>query len=216
MVFTKNSSQNSTFQTSKTAESTDIYRYTPFYFITIFLQFFHILIVYLSIKHSIPGNFFPSKNSKDAPPPVDICVILSSKPAFFTAAAESPPPIIVVASISANTFAISLVPIANWSNSNNPKGPFHTTVLAFFNSSLNILIVSCPISKPSQSAGISVHYTVLASTFSPGSFAITVSNGRINLTPFCFAFSIKSFAKPNLSNSQIDFPTSYPCALKKV
>ena len=68
---------------------------------------------YLSSRHSIPGNFFPSKNSSDAPPPVDMCVILSCNPAFLTAAAESPPPIIVVASISDNTFAIAFVPIAN-------------------------------------------------------------------------------------------------------
>ena len=105
----------------------------------------------MSIKHSIPGNFFPSINSSDAPPPVDICVILSSNPAFLTAAAESPPPIIVVASKSANTFAIAFVPIANCGNSNTPKGPFHITVFAFCSSSLYSFIVSSPISNPSQS-----------------------------------------------------------------
>ena len=56
------------------------------------------IFFYLSIKASIPGNFFPSKNSREAPPPVEICVILSSSPAFLTAAAESPPPITVIAS----------------------------------------------------------------------------------------------------------------------
>ena len=30
-----------------------------------------------------------------------------------------------------NIFAIAFVPTANWSNSNNPTGPFHNTVLAF-------------------------------------------------------------------------------------
>ena len=90
---------------------------------------------YLSNKHSIPGNFFPSKNSSDAPPPVEMCVILSPNPAFSTAAPESPPPIIVVASNSDKAFAISFVPIANWSNSNNPSGPFQITVFAFFSSS---------------------------------------------------------------------------------
>ena len=74
------------------------------------------------INASIPGSFFPSRNSSDAPPPVEMCVILSANPAFSTAAAESPPPIIVVASISDNTFAIAFVPIANCGNSNSPNG----------------------------------------------------------------------------------------------
>ena len=30
-----------------------------------------------------PGSTLPSKNSKDAPPPVEICDIRSAKPAFF-------------------------------------------------------------------------------------------------------------------------------------
>ena len=77
-------------------------------------KFFYIYS--LSNNASIPGSFFPSRNSSDAPPPVEMCVILSANPAFSTAAAESPPPIIVVASISDKTFAISFVPIANWSN----------------------------------------------------------------------------------------------------
>ena len=88
-------------------------------------------IYYLSNKHSIPGNFLPCKNSNEAPPPVDICVILSANPDFSTAAAESPPPIIVVASSnSASAFAIEFVPIANWSNSESPTGPFQITVFA--------------------------------------------------------------------------------------
>ena len=92
-------------------------------------KFFYIYS--LSNNASIPGSFFPSRNSSDAPPPVEMCVILSANPAFSTAAAESPPPIIVVASISDNTFAIAFVPIANCGNSNSPNGPFHTTVFAF-------------------------------------------------------------------------------------
>ena len=86
---------------------------------------------YLSCKHSTPGNFLPSKNSNEAPPPVEICDILLARPAFSTAAAESPPPITVVAfSSSANDNAIEFVPFANCSNSNNPTGPFHITVFA--------------------------------------------------------------------------------------
>lgn len=46
-------------------------------------------------------GLFPSKNSREAPPPVEMCVILSANPNWLTAAAESPPPMIVVASVSA-------------------------------------------------------------------------------------------------------------------
>jgi len=114
--------------------------------------------------HSIPGNFFPSINSSDAPPPVEIWDILSAKPALVTAAAESPPPIIVVQSLSSDRhFAIEFVPTANWSNSNNPTGPFHNTVLAFWSSSVYSFIVSGPISKPSHPSGISEYFTTLLS-----------------------------------------------------
>lgn len=79
----------------------------------------------------------PSRNSSDAPPPVEICVILSPKPRLLTAAAESPPPIIVVASVSyANSSATAIVPLAKLGNSNTPIGPFHTTVLASLRASL--------------------------------------------------------------------------------
>lgn len=43
-----------------------------------------------------PGSGFPSSNSKLAPPPVEMWLILSASPAFSTAATESPPPIMVV------------------------------------------------------------------------------------------------------------------------
>src|SRR5262249_33226650 len=44
-----------------------------------------------------PGTSRPSRNSSDAPPPVETCVTFSAAPAASTAAAESPPPTIVVA-----------------------------------------------------------------------------------------------------------------------
>ena len=45
---------------------------------------------------STPGNVRPARNSSEAPPPVEMCVILPVTPAFATAAIESPPPITVV------------------------------------------------------------------------------------------------------------------------
>src|ERR1019366_7313896 len=47
---------------------------------------------YLLLSASTPGNFLPSRNSSDAPPPVEMCVILSATPAALTAATVSPPP----------------------------------------------------------------------------------------------------------------------------
>ncbi len=84
----------------------------------------------MSIKQAIPGSSRPSKNSSEAPPPVDICVILSAKPNFSTAAAESPPPIIEIAPLSATAFATAYVPFAKFFHSETPIGPFHTTVPA--------------------------------------------------------------------------------------
>src|SRR5271167_3099268 len=49
---------------------------------------------FLSVSASTPGSFFPSRNSSDAPPPVEMCVILSATPAACTAATESPTPTI--------------------------------------------------------------------------------------------------------------------------
>ena len=72
------------------------------------------LSAYLSFAAATPGNSFPSKNSREAPPPVEICVILSPYPKIFTAAAESPPPMIVVASVSASAFATAAVPCAKF------------------------------------------------------------------------------------------------------
>src|SRR3989449_5467812 len=77
-----------------------------------------------------PGRVFPSRNSSEAPPPVDTWVNLSSSPR--TAAAESPPPTTVVAprlpaSISAS--ATARVPPSKGGVSNTPTGPFQNTVL---------------------------------------------------------------------------------------
>ena len=53
----------------------------------------------------------PSKNSKEAPPPVETCVTLSLFPDFAIAEALSPPPTIVVASDFTKEFATSKVPL---------------------------------------------------------------------------------------------------------
>src|SRR5882762_2066209 len=84
-----------------------------------------------SSNAATPGNSFPSRNSSDAPPPVETWVSLSSMPA--TAATESPPPTTVTAPFfpaSTRAFAIARVPASNGGVSNTPIGPFQKIVLA--------------------------------------------------------------------------------------
>src|SRR5258706_6571815 len=64
-------------------------------------------VYFLSVSASTPGSFLPSRNSSEAPPPVEMCVILSATPAAFTADTESPPPTIEIApTFSAMAWAI--------------------------------------------------------------------------------------------------------------
>ena len=101
----------------------------------------------------MPGSSRPSRNSSEAPPPVEMWVILSAKPSFSTAAAESPPPMIETAPDSAIALATALVPTAKVSNSNTPIGPFQTTVPAFLTASENSSMVLGPMSMPIMSSG---------------------------------------------------------------
>ena len=86
--------------------------------------------VYLSVRASTPGSFLPSRNSRLAPPPVEMWVILSATPAFFTAETESPPPMMEMALESATACAILVVPTAKAGISKTPMGPFQMMVLA--------------------------------------------------------------------------------------
>src|SRR5262249_3377086 len=67
----------------------------------------------LSLSAATPGSVRPPRNSSDAPPPVEICVIRSLTAAFCTAAIESPPPTMVVPRTAATERAIAVVPVAN-------------------------------------------------------------------------------------------------------
>src|SRR5436190_1172101 len=77
-----------------------------------------------------PGSSLPSRNSSEAPPPVDTWVSRSSMPA--TAATESPPPTTVTAPFlpaSTSAVATARVPASNGGVSNTPIGPFQKMVL---------------------------------------------------------------------------------------
>src|SRR2546422_730562 len=84
-----------------------------------------------SSSAATPGRGLPSRNSRDAPPPVETWVSFDVRPA--TAAAESPPPTTVVAPrrvASTIATATARVPASNGGCSNTPIGPFQTTVFA--------------------------------------------------------------------------------------
>src|SRR5215217_3385658 len=67
----------------------------------------------LSLSAATPGSSSSERNSKVAPPPVEMWVIWSATPARVTAETESPPPTITVAprcAASATAFATPIVP----------------------------------------------------------------------------------------------------------
>src|SRR5690606_24174975 len=64
-----------------------------------------------SSRAATPGSTRPSRNSRDAPPPVDTCDTRSATPAASTAAAVSPPPTIVTAPASVASATARATPI---------------------------------------------------------------------------------------------------------
>src|SRR5690554_3400583 len=113
----------------------------------------------------------------------------------------------------AKACVISRVPLANFSISNTPCGPFHTTVLASLIIDLNLSTVFGPISKPISSAGIASNVRILVSVSLSNALPVTTSTPNSSLPS---ANANNSLAKSTLSNSTKDLPTSWPCAFKKV
>ncbi len=170
---------------------------------------------YLLVSAAIPGRFFPSMNSRLAPPPVDICVILSSRLNFATAAAVSPPPMIEVVFSWPINSAISRVPLLKAGVSKIPSGPFQTMVLAGFNFSLNSAVVLGPISTAILPSGI---FSPVISVFASAvilSTTIWSIGSKIYLFKFLALFK-SSLAKSSLSFSNFEFPMDLPCAFKNV
>ena len=102
-----------------------------------------------------PGSGSPSRNSSEAPPPVEMCVMSPARPERMTAATESPPPTTLMAPLSATAAAIAIVPAANGGTSNMPIGPFQKTVRAVAIAARKRSTVSGPMSSPILPAGIS-------------------------------------------------------------
>ena len=170
----------------------------------------------MSVSAATPGSAIPSRNSKEAPPPVEMWVIRSASPAWVTAATESPPPTMEVAPLSAMARATAKVPSRNGASSNTPIGPFHTTVLAPRIAVANACRAVGPMSSPIQPAGIAVLSAMRVSASAATFWAITWSMGSRKVTPLARAASSTSRATSSLSASSSDAPISIPCALRKV
>merc|ERR1711937_75304 len=114
--------------------------------------------VYFSSRAATPGSTFPSNNSKEAPPPVEMCDMSPARPDCSVAATESPPPMTVIAPLSfdksARISTIPNVPLLNFSISNTPIGPFIITVLQSARASACAFVDSGPLSSPIQPSGI--------------------------------------------------------------
>src|SRR5690606_3691059 len=131
----------------------------------------------LSCSAAIPGSSLPSRNSSDAPPPVDTWLIFSVNPYWAADDAEPPPPTMVTAPLPAMARATSSVPSAKGAHSKTPMGPFQTMVRARSISRANSRRVLGPMSSPCQSAGISSTSTTLRLASSANLSATTTSTG---------------------------------------
>src|SRR5204862_7371234 len=137
-----------------------------------------------SSRAATPGRGFPSRNSSDAPPPVDTWVSLLSNPA--TAATESPPPTTVVAPrfpASTSASAMARVPSSNGGVSNTPIGPFQKIVLARSSRARKSCCVVGSMSKTAQPLGIASAATARFSLARWSDGAITPPRGRISFLP---------------------------------
>ena len=151
----------------------------------------------------------PSRYSRLAPPPVEMCPNASSgTPNDRTAAAESPPPTTVNPSTRVIASATARVPTANAGNSNTPSGPFQNTVLASASLSANSSRVAGPMSTPSRSAGNSLTWTTSWSASGAKFVAATRSTGSTRSTSRRSASAMISVTALILSASSSDLPTS--------
>src|SRR2546425_1129073 len=167
-----------------------------------------------SSNAATPGNSFPSRNSSDAPPPVETCVSLSSIPA--TAATESPPPMTVTAPFfpaSTSAVAIARVPASNGGVSNTPIGPFQKIVFARSSRARKSCCVASSISYTAHLFGIASAVTDRFSLARSSDGAITAPRGRISFLPLDASSSLASAMR---SGSTSDEPTSSPMAAKQV
>src|SRR5215469_13940913 len=131
-----------------------------------------------------PGSVRPSRYSRLAPPPVEICVYASGgRLRCLTAAAESPPPTTVSPATWLIASASARVPAANAGNSKTPGGPFQNTVFASASLRANSSRVAGPMSSPSLPSGMSGPGTISGCASAENRSATTWSTGSTTSTP---------------------------------
>ena len=166
-----------------------------------------------------PGSSRPSRNSSDAPPPVEMWVIRSARPCLVTAATESPPPTTIVAPASARSASIratALVPWANDGISKTPSGPFQKTVFTSASASTMRSWLALPRSTMCHEAGIFSAGSVLYSVPRVTSLATITSTGSTTRTPFFSAVARIRRASSTRSGSARLLPIALPWASRKV
>src|ERR1041384_3881180 len=169
-----------------------------------------------SSSAATPGSTLPSRNSSEAPPPVETWLIRSASPACATAAAESPPPTIVTAPsavASAIAAAMTRVPPSNGGVSNTPIGPFQSTVPALLSRVANAMADAGSMSYIAKPSGTLLLGTVSVVMPSRSSGATTQPVGRTTLSP---ARCMRPRASSTRSSSTSDLPVARPIARKKV
>ena len=166
-----------------------------------------------------PGSSRPSRNSSDAPPPVEIWVIRSASPCWVTAATESPPPTTTVAPASARSASIRATAFVPWANegiSKTPSGPFQNTVSTSARASRMFCWLSLPRSTMCHEAGIFSARSVLYSVPRVTSLATMTSTGRTTRTPLFAADERIRRASSTRSGSARLLPMALPWASRNV
>ena len=102
----------------------------------------------------MPGSSLPSRYSSEAPPPVEMWVILSPRPICWTAAALSAAADDGGSVALSHSLGHSQGAGCQGGVLEHAHGPFQTTVLEALTASANSFMVSGPMSQPSMSAGI--------------------------------------------------------------
>ena len=166
-----------------------------------------------------PGSSRPSRNSSEAPPPVEMWVIRSARPCWVTAATESPPPTTTVAPASARSASIratAFVPCANDGISKTPSGPFQKTVWTSDRASTIRSWLALPRSTMCHDAGIFSAGSVLYSVPRVTSLATITSTGRTTRTPLASAVARIRRASSTRSGSARLLPIALPWASRNV
>ena len=140
----------------------------------------------------MPGSSLPSRNSRLAPPPVEMCVKRSVDPSSSTAATESPPPTTTVAPSSAWPRGSAPSRACRRRRSaprRRPAGRSRRPSSPAASASSNALIDCGPMSTTDHELGILCAGTILCSAPRVTSLATTTSVGSRICTPLVSASS---------------------------